>query len=162
MCILYLYCHKSVLLAFFNIAQSGQYNYQCKGTSKLHGLMQSYRTQFYTNITWDVTSIRHHEPFQQTPPSKTGEKHLLLVVHWGENINHTVFFQNIYKLWTGGNYKSHTTCFPIKPFKTVKHSLNWMEHVNDFLTALKYGEEHSTTYMQPVQTAASSESHARD
>lgn len=54
------------------------------------------------------------------------------------------------------------TCFPIKPFKAVKHSLNWMEHVNDFLTALKYGEEHSTTYTQPAQTAASSESHARD
>ena len=37
-----------------------------------------------------------------------------------------------------------------------------MEHVNDFLTALKYGEEHSTTYTQPVQTAATSKSHARD
>lgn len=42
-------------------------------------------------------------------------------------------------------------CFPIKRFKTVKHSLNWMEHVNDFLTVLKYGEERSTTNAQPVQ-----------
>lgn len=54
------------------------------------------------------------------------------------------------------------TCFLIKPFRTVKHSLNWMEHVNDFLTALKYGELHSTTYAQPAQAAASSVSHARD
>lgn len=57
--------------------------------------------------------------------------HYLLQIEW-KNINHFVFFQNMYKLWTGDNYNSHMTCFPFKSFKTVKHSSNWMEHVNDF------------------------------
>lgn len=54
------------------------------------------------------------------------------------------------------------TCFPIKSFKAVKHSLNRMGHVIDFLTALKYGKKHSTMYMRPAQTAVSSQSHAHD
>lgn len=62
-----------------------------------------------------------------------------------------------------GVITSHTSlAFPSNPLKTVKHSLNWMEHVNDFLTALKYGKEHSTTHTQPAPTAASSVSHAHD
>lgn len=54
------------------------------------------------------------------------------------------------------------TCFPIKPFKTVKHLLNWMEHVNDFVTVLKYGKEETSTCAQPVPAAAPSKSHERN
>lgn len=69
------------------------------------------------------------------------------------NINHTVFFQNMYKLWTGGNYNSYMTCFPINPFKTVKHYSQWIECVNDFWRYWKT-VRNTQPRTQPVQTAA--------